>query len=163
MIDNSDKQKQAEYIKRLNKHRHIIYALLMVVSAITIILFTWFITKYCKAIYADDVVKREKYQTLSRNIHLICDSIIIIIQVIMMFKIKCSNWLKFNGTQIDYGRELCFVIVIQITTIFLVLIMFSLIDRHWESLENYWKNNPITYSLYGSLLTILNKVIPTLA
>lgn len=81
----------------------------------------------------------------------------------MMFKIKCSNWLKFNGTQIDYGRELCFVIVIQITTIFLVLIMFSLIDRHWESLENYWKNNPITYSLYGSLLTILNKVIPTLA
>ena len=79
MIDNSDKQKQAEYIKRLNKHRHIIYALLMVVSAITIILFTWFITKYCKAIYADDVVKREKYQTLSRNIHLICDSIIIII------------------------------------------------------------------------------------
>ena len=81
----------------------------------------------------------------------------------MMFKIKCSNWLKFNGTQIDYGRELCFVIVVQITTVFIVLIIFFLLDRHWESLENYWKNNPITYSLYGSLLTILNKVIPTLA
>ena len=52
---------------------------------------------------------------------------IAIVQIVMVFMIKCSDTLNYNGTKMDYGSKLLFVLVFQISTL-IVAFTISILD-----------------------------------
>ena len=84
-----------------------------------------------------------------------------LVQITMMLTIKCNDALNFNGTYLDYGSELCFVIVFQISSLFLGMSIYML-DTYWESWVHFWLDSDIKFILSAILGNLLVFVLPIL-
>ena len=79
----------------------------------------------------------------------------------MMFTIKCNSTLNFNGTYLDYGYELCFVLVFQTSSLFLGMAIY-LLNTYWENWVDFWLDNDIKSIISGTLSNLIITVIPML-
>ena len=93
------------------------------------------------------------------KLQFISSTSVIFVQIIMMITIKCSDTLNFNGTYLDYGSELCFVIVFQISSLFLA-IAISTLDIYWKNWVNFWFDSVIKSIIAGTLNNLIIFILP---
>ena len=86
---------------------------------------------------------------------------IIIVQIIMTIWIKYSDTLKFNGTHLDYGSELCFVLFFQIATVSIGFSIYIL-DEYCNSWNNFWLENDIKYFIFDAIVELSLYNLPML-
>ena len=86
---------------------------------------------------------------------------IFIVQIIMTIWIKYSDTLKFNGTHLDYGSELCFVLFFQIATVSLCLSIYIL-DEYCDSWKNFWLENYTKHIIFDVLVELSLYILPML-
>ena len=127
--------------------RHIIYAVVTIASLVIFAFYTEYLIKYSNLIYKDDESEYEKIYRKAELMNTECSAATTVIQLMMIFGIKCSKSLRFYGFHADYGHILNFVISVQIILICLS-VLFDSLYHYNESFHNFWHNNGSLYSLY---------------